>query len=220
MDVSFLKETALFYQMREEDIQSALSCIKATVSSYQKNDYLLFAGQSAPALGIVISGSVHIIKENILGDRMIIGIVSEHELFGETYACAGIQTMPVSIQALEDCKVLYVDISKLLNRCSNSCHFHQDMIENLVKIIAQKNMLLNAKMNYISHKTIRNRLEAYFLDQVELHQSSTFHIPFNRNELADFLCINRSAMSRELGNMKKEGLIVYRKNKFTYNMPL
>lgn len=145
---------------------------------------------------------------------MIIGMLEPGSLFGETYACMGLSRIPVSVGAIEDCSVLLLDINRMLKICNNSCVFHQRLVANLLNIIATKNMQLNRKMSYITHKTIRGRLLAYLEDQAEKANSDTFEIPFNRNELADYLCVDRSAMSRELGRMKKEGLLDFNRRTF------
>ena len=145
---------------------------------------------------------------------MIIGSLEPGNLFGETYACMGLAKIPVSVEAVEDCSVLLLDINRMLRTCNNACMFHQQLISNLLNIIATKNMLLNKKMSYITHKTIRGRLLAFLEDQAEHANSNVFEIPFNRNELADYLCIDRSAMSRELGRMKKEGLLDFDRKAF------
>ncbi|HIT90749.1 MAG TPA: Crp/Fnr family transcriptional regulator [Candidatus Merdenecus merdavium] len=221
MDTKILKlleGTALFHGLTSDMISNVLGCLGAKTLSFQKDEFLLLADQSKPVLGVVLSGSIQIIKENILGDRMIIGVVKEGELFAETYAAAGIDTIPVSIAAIKDSQVLYLDVHKIMMTCSKSCEFHHQMTKNLLQIIAQKNMILNTKMQYLSHKTIRDRLDAYFLDQIQKNNSTTFTIPFTITQLADYLCVNRSALSRELGNMQKEGLLEYRKKTFTYQV--
>ena len=110
--------------------------------------------------------------------------------------------------------MLLLDINLMLRTCNKACQFHQRLISNLLKIIATKNMILTRKMSYITHKTIRGRLLAFLEDQAERAKSNIFEIPFNRNELADYLCVDRSAMSRELGRMKKEGLLDFDRKTF------
>lgn len=140
---------------------------------------------------------------------MIIGSLKTGDLFGETFACMGQKVMPVSVVALENCEVLFLDISRIVRTCKTACPFHQKLIANLLKIMAEKNAVLNQKMSYITHKTIRSRLEAYFYDIMERNGSYEFTIPYNRSEMADYLCIDRSALSRELSHMKNDGMIDY-----------
>ena len=209
-----LMKHPLFVGIDEQDINHILSCMNSRQQKFAKGGFIFLAEESYPKLGILMSGRAQVIKENIFGDKMIIGNVEQGNLFGETYACMGLSKIPVSVEAVEDSKVLLLDINRMLNTCSNTCTFHQRLIGNLLNIIATKNMLLNRKMSYITHKTIRGRLLAYFEDQAENAGSETFEIPFNRNELADYLCVDRSAMSRELGRMKKEGLLDFSRKAF------
>ena len=175
-----------------------------------KGSFLFLADESYPKLGICCqAGSGNKRKYLEIDDLDSLG-----SLFGETYACMGLPKIPVSVEAVEDCIVLLLDINLMLRTCDNACQFHQRLISNLLKIIATKNMMLNRKMSYITHKTIRGRLLAFLEDQAERAKSNIFEIPFNRNELADYLCVDRSAMSRELGRMKKEGLLDFNRKTF------
>lgn len=212
---NILTKQALFANIDPNDIDHILSCLNSHKQSFKKDTFILLAGSSYPKIGILLSGKARIIKENFHGDRMIIGNLNPGFMFGETYACMGIEIMPVSVEAVEDCSVLLLDVNRMLKTCNNACIFHNRLISNLLKIVSTKNMELNKKMSYITHKTIRERLLAYLEDQAESKSSDTFTISFNRNELADYLCVDRSAMSRELGRMKKEGLLDYHKKTFS-----
>ncbi len=204
----------LFAKMDQQELSQILSCLDGRRQSFAKGAFIFLAEESSPRLGILLSGKAQIIKENIYGDRMIIGDLEPGNLFGETYACMGLLKIPVSVETTEDCSVLLLDINRMLTTCGKACVFHQQLIANLLNIVATKNMLLNRKMSYITHKTIRGRLLAYLEDQAESSGSRAFEIPFNRNELADYLCMDRSALSRELGRMKKEGLLDFHRKAF------
>lgn len=145
---------------------------------------------------------------------MIIGKLETGDIFGETFACMGLDTIPVSVLATDPCKVLFLDAASLIKTCDKTCDFHHKLIANLLAIMAKKNTLLNAKMSYLTHKTIRGRVLAYLDDQAEKARSDKFTIPYNRNELADYLCVDRSALSRELRKMKQEGLLDYKSKTF------
>jgi len=209
-----LTKHPLFEGIVLEDIKHILTCMDSRRQHFEKGTLIFVAYNSAPKIGILLSGKAQIVKENYHGDRMIIGIVTPGSLFGETYASMDLSTIPVSVETLENSLVLLLDVNRILKICENTCPFHQKLISNLLKIIATKNMQLNKKMSYITHKTIRGRLLAYLEDQSENAQSERFDIPFNRNELAEYLCIDRSAMSRELSRMKKEGLLNFSKKTF------
>ena len=207
--IDVLKTNKLFFEIKEADITAVLNCLGSHKQSYPKDDFIFLAGQSVPAVGILLTGKAQVVKENILGDSMIIGTLEIGDMFGETFACMGKKTMPVSVVALEKCEVLLLDVSRIVHTCQSACPFHQQLISNLLRIVAEKNEMLNRKMSYITHKTIRSRLEAYFYDQMERSGSYEFSVPFNRNELADYLCIDRSAMCRELSHMKGDGILDY-----------
>ncbi len=215
MNQKILENMVLFRGIHSEELLALLACLQAKEQTVAKETFLFLAGKSKPQMGIVLSGQAQVIRENILGDRMIIGTLHPGSLFGETYACMDVPVMPVSVFAKESCQVLLFDIKKILHTCSSSCSFHHILIQNLMKIFAQKNAMLNQKMSYLSHKTIRSKLEAFLLDQAERQKSASFSLSLNRNELADYLCVDRSAMSRELGKMKEEGILDFQKNHFT-----
>lgn len=211
-----LKSHQLFEGINKSEISSVLKCLKSYTKLFPKGDFIFLNGKSIPSIAILISGEAQVRKENILGDSMIIGTLLKGDMFGESFACISMAAIPVSVIALEKCEVLFMDVNNITNICTNVCSFHRRLISNLLKIIAHKNILLNQKMSYITHKTIRNRLEAYFHDIIEKSGSYTFTIPYNRNELADYLCADRSALSRELSKMKSEGIIDFNKNIFRW----
>jgi len=200
--------------MNESEITSILKCLGSRNQSYGKGEFIFSAEESKPAVGIVISGKAHVLKENILGDSMIIGFLKTGDMFGETFACMSVKVVPVTVIALEKSEVFWLDLNRIIHTCRSACSFHHQLILNLLKIVAEKNALLNQKMSYITHKTIRSRLEAYFQDLMERSGSYNFVVPLNRNELSDYLCIDRSAMCRELSHMKNDGILDYKGENF------
>lgn len=211
-----LLRNPLFKGISPADLPHMLNCLKSKKQKYKKNSFIFMAGESVPKIGILLSGKAQVIKENYAGDRMIIDEISTSDIFGETFACMDIDAIPVSVIATEDCHVLLLDAKKIARTCCSACDFHHRLISNLLAVIAGKNALLSAKMSYITHKTIRSRLLAFLYDHAEKAQSERFSIPYNRNELADYLCTDRSALSRELSRMKREGIIDYDKNIFEF----
>jgi CRP-like cAMP-binding protein len=135
-------------------------------------------------------------------------------MFAEAMVCAGISVSPVSVQSLSDLRICYIDYSKVVKSCGSSCGFHSRLIQNMLHILAVKAILFNKKLDYLLLKGMRERITAYLLDQSGSNGSLEFKIPFNREEMADFLAVDRSAMSRELGKMRSEGLIDFNKNSF------
>lgn len=210
-----MKTAKLFEGIAEEEREALLSCLSARKQSFRKNDFVFTAGVSKPAAGMVVKGSLQIIKEDYWGNRTIIESVGRGELFGEAFACAEVETIPVSVVAAEETEVLLMDYQKLLTACSSSCRFHSRIIRNMTRIMAEKNMALMQKMEHITKRTTREKLLSYLSVQALSQGSSDFAIPFNRQELADYLSVDRSAMSAELAKMRDEGLIRFQKNHFT-----
>ena len=219
MMINVLKKTDLFQNMADEDILTMLKCLNSTVKTYQRDEFIFLAGESKPAVGIVIYGSAQVIKENMQGDRLILKKLRAGDMFGETYAGMAVETVPVSVVAAEETQAVLLELKFILGTCKSACAFHQTLILNLMKNIAKKSAMLNEQMSYLSHKTIRGRLEAYLYEQADKKGSASFTVPFNRRELAEYLCMDRSAMLRELGKMKKEGAVSYDKNTFRIKLP-
>lgn len=193
----------LFQNILPEDIPVMLKRLHAYTKSYPKEEYIRHAGDPADFIGIVESGSIHVLQDDYYGNRNITASISEGSLFGEAFVCAGIPHLPVDIVAAEDCNIMFLNGKKLLNTCDNGCEFHHTLIRNLLGIVAQNNMYLNQKIKYISRKTTREKLIAYLTDQAKMKGSNDFTISFNRQELADYLGVERSAMSAELGQAYK-----------------
>ena len=177
----------LFQNILPEDIPVMLKRLNAYTKSYQKDEYIKHAGDPADFIGIIETGSIHVLQDDYYGNRNITASIPPNSLFGEAFACAGIPYLPVDIVAAEDCTVMFLNGKTLLNTCDNSCTFHHTLIRNLLGIVAQKNMYLNQKIKYTSRKTTREKLMAYLTDQAKLKRSNDFTIPFNRQELADYL---------------------------------
>lgn len=205
----------LFSGIKQEQIPSMLGCLNATVKHYKKNEFIFHSGDMISTVGMVISGSIHIIKEDYWGNRSILSKELPGDLFGEVYACIKNTPLEVSAFALEETDILALDVSKVLKVCSSACQFHTKLIENLVFILAQKNLMLTRKMEHVSKRSTREKLLSYLSSQSQQCGSNTFEIPFNRQQLADYLFVDRSAMSNELSKMQSEGLITYHKNIFT-----
>lgn len=212
--MTLLKKTCLFSGIKDEDISTMLNCLSARIASYQKEEFILHTGDLVDQVGMVLSGSVLIIKEDFWGNRSILSEISPGSLFAETYACIGTTPLEVSTVASSDCKVLFLDFQKLLTTCSSACHFHTRLIHNLLSTLAQKNRILTKKLEHMSQKTTRDKLLSYLSAESLKAKSPSFTIPFNRQQLADYLSVDRSAMSSELGKLRKEGILDYNKNTF------
>ena len=156
---------------------------------------------------MVLCGSVQILQEDYFGNRSILTTVEAGGIFGEMFACADIESLPVSAVSAADCTVMLMDIKRILRVCTGGCAFHNRLIENLLRSVAQKTLALSGKISYMARKTTREKLIAYLTDTAKRTGSEEFTIPYDRQGLADYLGVERSAMSAELSKLKKEGLI-------------
>lgn len=207
-----IQKNPLFKGIHKEDFESMFSCMQGKIKQYQKGEIIQLAGNPVKTIGILSFGSVQILRENEDGKQNLMAELKEGELFGEVFACAGVLHSPVTVQAVQDCEILHMNYRKIITSCSSSCRFHQQLIENMLTLVAQKNLMLNQKIEILSKRTIRERILFYF--NLERQDSACFQIPFNQEELASYLCVDRSALSSELSKMQKEGLIDYTRNHF------
>jgi CRP-like cAMP-binding protein len=210
-----LNKSPLFSSISPEDISAMLTCLSAKNRNYKKNETVFMVGDKNEAVGFVISGNIQIIKEDFLGNRTIIAQIGEGQLFAEAFACAGIKKMPVNAIATTNSEVLFIDYNRIIHSCSNSCTFHHRLIENMLQILAQKNVYLNDKIEHLSRRATKDKVLSYLSSQVQKNGKTTFEIPFNRQELADYLCVDRSALSNELCKLRDRGFLTFNRNKFT-----
>ena len=217
--INLLKNTYMFNGINESEIEGMLKCLNARTMLYKKNEYILRNGETVNSIGMVLEGLALVEKEDIWGNRTIISEISPGSLYAESYACLSKLPAEISVIASDNTTVMLFDIRRILTTCSSSCGFHTKLIQNLLYTIAQKNVLLTKKMEYISKKTIKEKLLAYLSSEAMKAGSPTFNIPFNRQELADFLSVDRSALSSEISRLQKKGIISCRKNAFTILMP-
>ena len=207
-----IKGNALFEHISKEEFDKTLCCISAKSTFYSKGDIIILAGDLPRFIGLVLSGSVRIIKEDIRGNRIILGDVKPPGLFGEMYAWSKIKESPITVQAVSDCEVLLIDFRNIIKTCSSSCSAHKHLIQNMFQIMADKIVMLDHKVNIVSRRTIRERLLCFLDSQSGGNKKIT--ISLNREEMASFLCVDRSALSAELSKMQKEGLIKFSRNQF------
>ena len=202
----------LFAGIKLPELEKLLGCIPNRRKTYKKGNYILSEGDRSVSIGILLSGSAFIVREDFWGNRSILSGIGARDLFAEAFCCAGEKTIPVSVIAAETAEVLFLDYKHITVLCSSACSFHSALIRNLLQITARKNMALVEKIEHLTKRTTRNKLLSYFSEQARLKGSHSFQIPFNRQELADYLAVDHSAMSAELARMKKEGLLDYHKN--------
>jgi CRP-like cAMP-binding protein len=207
-----VKHNPLWNGIKYDDFDKMFNCIEAETRRYKKSGIVILSGNTINSVGLILTGSVKIIKEDMDGNATILTELTAPELFGETFACAGIEHSPVTVQASEDCEILFINYKKIICACSSACGFHTKLIENMLKIIANKNLKLNQKIEILSKYKIREKLLVFF--DMQKGMEKKFTIPYNREELARYLCVDRSAMSNELCKMRDEGLIRFHKNVF------
>lgn len=215
--ISVLKNSKLFHGTEESDIYSILNCFQAKVLHYKKGEYIIRHGDVINNIMILLDGCLCIQRDDYWGNRSIVNIVNIGEMFGEAYTAHDSKPILNDVTAIKDSSVIFLNINKVLNICSSSCQFHSYIVQNLYFAVSEKNQLLVQKLGYMSKRTTREKLISYLSDQAEIQDSNSFTIPMNRQQLADFLSVDRSAMSNELCKMRDEGLIVFNKNKFTLN---
>ena len=209
-----LRRCPLFFGIADENLIAMLGCLGAKVEFFDKKYTILLEGNPAKYICIMLSGSAQIIKTDYYGNRSIIYSVEPSELFGESFACSESNSLPISVIANEPSEVMFIDCRHILHTCSNNCGFHQQLIFNLMKGLAIKNIAFHKKIEITSMRSTREKLLTYLMIQAKKSNSDIFDIPFNRQELADYLEVERSGLSSEISKLKKEGIIDCWKNHF------
>ena len=202
-----LLSTPLFTGIAKDELSSMLGCLGARIATFSKNDPVFLEGDDAGFLGFVLEGSIQIVQDDLYGNRSVLAHAQPGDLFAETFACANVDVMPVSAYAVKNSKVFFFSCQKMLTVCSSACSFHNRLIKNLLKVVAQKNLNLNSKISVMSKKTTKEKLITYLLEQAKKAGSLEFTIPFDRQTLADYLGVERSAMSAELSKLRREGIL-------------
>ena len=212
--LEILKKCPLFEQISEDDLVRMLTCLGAKTVSFDKK-YTIFAeGSQVKYIGVLLSGSAQIVQIDYYGNRSILSEIYPSEVFAEAFACAETKHLPVSVVANEPTEVMLIDREHILHTCQNGCGFHHQLIFNLMKDLATKTILFHQKVEIVSKRSTRDKLMTYLDLQAKRANSNSFDIPFDRQELADYLEVDRSGLSAEIGKMKKEGLIDNQKNHF------
>lgn len=209
-----LRECPLFAEIEDEFLIRMLDCLGARVVRFDKKHTIFAEGYPAKYVGIVLSGSVQVVQVDYYGNRSILYAVGKSEVFAEAFACAEVEAMPVSVIADEPCEVMLIDCSHILHTCSNNCGFHQKLIYNLMKDLAAKTIMFHQRIEVTSKRTTREKLMSYLMLQSKRAGSNAFDIPFDRQELADYLEVDRSGLSVEIGKLRKEGILISQKNHF------
>ena len=205
--MNVLKKCPLFNDIGEENLMRMLECMGARVISFDKKYTILAEGYPAKHIGIMLSGSAKTVQVDYYGNRSIVSGVEEADIFGDAFACAELKSVPVDIIADEPSEVMLIECDHILHTCSNNCGFHQQLIFNLMKELAIKNITLHQRIEVTSKRSTREKLMTYLMMQAKRANSSSFDIPFDRQELADYLEVDRSGLSAEISKLRSEGII-------------
>ncbi len=213
--IHILKRANIFRNIEEKDLVTLLSCLDMKTKEYKKGCYVVEQGEKMGSLAILLEGAMLIQSDDFWGNRSIIGKISAGDTFGEAYAFSNTQEAFNDVVATENCVVAFIDAKHALTSCTSNCIFHAIFIQNIFRIIAEKNQKLVLKLEHVSRRSTREKLISYLSEEARIQKKSHIIIPFNRQQLADFLFVDRSAMSNELSKMRDEGLIDFDKNSFT-----
>jgi CRP-like cAMP-binding protein len=202
-----VSKTSLFQGIERDDIPAMLNCLKPRVCSYNKNDYIVTGGEAYESVGIVLKGAATVSKENAEGNRIVMTLLKQGDIFGEIIAFSSQMTWPATVQAQETCVVLFLPRGKIVGECDRMCSWHRTLIQNFLRVISERAMMLNKKVEYLTIKSMRGKISTYLLEQYSREGDVNITLPLNRNELSDFLNVSRPSMSREMSKMRDEGII-------------
>ena len=212
--LEILKKCPLFDGISDEELLRMLTCLGARIESYDKK-YTIFAeGSSAKYIGIVLSGSVQMIQFDYYGNKSILSNAAPSEMFAEAFACAETEAIPITVIANEPSDIMLINCSHILHTCHNNCGFHQKLIFNLMKDLAKKTIRFHERIEVTSKRTTREKLMAYLALEAKKASSNSFEVPFDRQELADYLEVDRSGLSAEISKLRHEGILESHKNHF------
>ncbi|MDD3350550.1 MAG: Crp/Fnr family transcriptional regulator [Eubacteriales bacterium] len=207
-------KVALFQNVEDKELEALLSCLDAKKVSYRKNQMIYQEEDKITKVGILLSGKIHIVKDDLWGNRTILAGLLTGDMFGEAFSCAGEEKIPANVIAVEDTEVLMIDYKRILTTCSASCSFHTQLIKNMLTILGKKNLQLTQKVEHLTKRTTKDKVLSYLSSEAKRQGKNSFDIPFNRQELADYLAVDRSAMSNELSKMKEEGILTFERSHF------
>lgn len=210
-----LKKCPLFYNIEDENLIKMLTCLGAKIEFFDRKYTIISEGKKAKHIGIVLSGSAQITQTDFYGNRNIISNIEPSQIFLEAFACAEIESIPITVTANEPSEIMLIDCGHIIHTCENSCGFHRQLIFNLMRELANKNLAFHEKIEVTSKRSTREKLMTYLMQTAKKIGKNSFDIPFDRQELADFLTVDRSGLSSEISKLKKEGIIESNKKHFT-----
>ena len=209
-----IRSAPLFSGISEAELTAMLSCLRAEKRDFPKEAFVLRAGDTADSIGLVLSGAVLVIQEDIWGNRNILSKAGLGQTFAAAYACAPGSRLNVSVIAETPVSVMFLNVKRILNVCPSACSHHSRIIRNLLGELAEKNLRFNEKLTHMGQRTTRSKIMSYLSAESQRLGTYEFDIPFSRQQLADYLGVERSGLSLELGKMRGEGLLDFRKSHF------
>lgn len=210
-----LQKLSLFYGMTEEEIHKLIECSHSMIREYKAKEMVMEKGRKITHFGVVLEGRLQMVLDDYSGNRDVFLTIEPAQLFGEVFAFAGMAELPADIEAIEKSRVLFLDYSRIRNVCRHSCTFHSNLLSNLLKIVAQNNLALNEKIEIMSKRTTKEKIMAFLIKEAKRQGTASFEIEMDRQTMADYLGVERSAMSAEIGKLRKEGRIQAEKRRFT-----
>ncbi len=213
--LSVLSKCPLFCGIGEAELLRMLGCLGARTEFFDKKCTVFAEGTRAKHIGIVLSGSVQMIQVDFFGNRSILSVIGEGQVFAEAFACAEVEELPVAVVANEPSEIMLIESARVTHSCEKNCDFHRQLIFNLMKALATKTVIFHNKIDVTSKRTTREKLISYLMYEAKRAGSNSFDIPFDRQELADYLAVERSGLSAEIGKLKRAGVLESRRNHFT-----
>jgi len=204
----------LFRGINADELETLLDCLNARCHSYRKGSFVFCAGQHITTMSLLLSGQIDILQDDIWGKRRILERVEPGEIFGTAFSCVDVRRIPISALVTQPSDVMFFDYRKVITTCSSACTFHTRLISNLLELLAGKSIAMMAKIENITCHTTREKVLSFLSQQAQQRQAQSFDISFNRQELADYLAVDRSALSVELGRLRDEGVLQFSKNHF------
>ena len=209
-----LQRCLLFQDVSPSDLDAMLGCLNGRTVDFERGEVILAAEERADQVGIVLAGQVQVVRDDYFGNRSIQARLAPGELFGEAFACAGVDRLPVTVEGASSGQALLIQLQRIMETCCNACAFHQRMVMNLLRAMAARNLQLNRRLEVAAQRTTRDKLMTYLQQQARQAKSNCFTIPFDRQGLADYLCVDRSALSAEIGKLRREGVIESERSTF------
>lgn len=211
--IDFLMRTELFKDIARKEIVKILGCSKPSIKKYKKQELITIEKSQFTGIGIVLEGIVALTKETLAGDRLIIDKINKGDIFGEISAFTQRKWLE-TVTAQTDCQVLFISPDRIIGMCPEMCDGHRILIQNMLQIVSRKAYMLHRKVEMLSLSSIRKKISTYLLEQYFIKETALFNISLTRNELAEYLNIQRPSLSRELANMQDEGIVAFNKNSF------